>query len=278
VDEAKERRNGVSKTAFVRTLRLLERGVDGGILYRRAMAYMETRGVDVSLYEIGVSDVLPYYVCWLFKQHGELVFFQGRSFNEARTVTRTLNPPKRDGWYDKTSVVPFYDLIENGMDVVLVEGPFDAVALTNLSIGRIGIPVLGNTLSDRQLQLLSRKNPSSYTVMLDPPAKDPNIGPLVERMALKLFKSGGRVFVVNWPKDEARDPSALGRAAAARLLRECSIRYSPYGKSDQSISFALCGPKPDQSSSCSDSPRFSSGQKNTLVIESVRFNSRMHCT
>lgn len=199
----------------------------GGLLEAKARKYLKKRGVDLSIFEVGFLDYHPGYVCWLFRMEDEPVYYQGRSFTNSARL-RTVNPEIGKPWLKKGDVVFNYDLIESGFEVVLVEGPFDAVAVTDFELGRVGVPLLGKSLSQRQLQLLYRKNPSRLTFMLDPPAKDPDIKLSLNKLCKKTLRTGFNTYVVRWPEKEERDPSDLGPALAEEILDTCTIQYSRY--------------------------------------------------
>lgn len=203
------------------------------LITAKALRYCEKRRVDLDVHEIGLftcrglPDHYSRYVFWLWRWQGKPVYYQGRSIfkNEKR---RQVNPAMKSDWSDKRDVLINADLIKAGYEVVITEGPFDAAAATDLGRERVGVPLLGKNMSERQLRLLVRKRPSRVIVMLDPPGKDPLIAQAVKNLTSDICRTGLQTFSVVYPQDERRDPSDLGPDLAARLIDQ-ACRFSILG-------------------------------------------------
>ena len=102
---------------------------------------------------------------------GELVAFTARAAPGATGVPKYLNSPAT-AIYRKSTVL--FGLAEqaaqldNGSIPVVVEGPFDALAVTIASPNHAGIAVCGTAVSPYQADLLSAQTDGKIIVALDP--------------------------------------------------------------------------------------------------------------
>lgn len=125
---------------------------------------------------------------------GELVGFVGRTLTTNPRVPKYLNTPTTRAFH-KSEVLfglpEYQDLVAQGADLVRVEGPFDALAITLATDGRaVGVAPLGTALTEQQAHTIANQ--------------------------------GARVW-------EATDTDAAGQAAAARdhelLVRHGATAY-----------------------------------------------------
>ena len=143
----------------------------------------------------GIIDVFrDRLVLGIHTSQGELVGFVGRTLTTNPRVPKYLNTPTTRAFH-KSEVLfglpEYQDLVAQGADLVRVEGPFDALAITLATGGRaVGVAPLGTALTEQQAQTIANQ--------------------------------GVRVW-------EATDTDAAGQAAAARdhelLVRHGAIAY-----------------------------------------------------
>ena len=91
-------------------------------------------------------------------EDGKLVYFQGRDFIHADSTMRYLNPSA-----PRDQVVYNIDLIPEGADIFLLEGPVDAMTLNNYDTSA----TMSSRISIPQIKKLLQKNPKSFTFVFD---------------------------------------------------------------------------------------------------------------
>ena len=194
-------------------------GREQGSPGREVSAYLRSRGVDLELWEVGLCPRELYgRAVWLFRTAGVPVYYQAR-----RVVLdvgpKTLNPPPGVGCHPDHALLGF-DLWRPGFELVLVEGPFDAAAATDLSRNRLAVPLLGKQLSREKLLALKNLGVDRVTCFLDSDAQD-----FQALLALQLSKAGLTTSYVRWIGHEG-DPSSLGAEKCQHLL-DLSVGVTP---------------------------------------------------
>lgn len=136
----------------------------------------------------------------------------GRSFTARATRTdqepRYYNPPDSGagrllyGWEQSA---------REDSELVIVEGPLDAVRLWQNGIGAVAL--LGKALKDEQLLLIARLRLTGVTVMLDPEEDEAPIA-----IARRLIPLVARVWIAHLP--DGVDPGASTKEQAWAALRD----------------------------------------------------------
>jgi len=147
----------------------------------------------------------------------------GRSFT-ARALDRAMEPRYRNppdsgfsrlvyGWLNASP----------GADLVIVEGPLDAVGCYQHGIAAIAL--MGKALSDAQLAMIAKLRPSAVTVMLDP---EEEIAPTM--VALRLVAVTDRVSIakLEGKPDDGSNKLDPGNANGAQL-RAAIVRAERFG-------------------------------------------------
>lgn len=108
-----------------------------------------------------------------------------------RGFPKYLNPPN----IDNRRLLLGWEHVKVGGDIVLVEGPMDAIKMHQHGLPALAL--LGKNLSKEQLALLSRWPPdSAITIMLDP---EEEIAPV--EVAIQLQVRFKRVYIAKLPDD-----------------------------------------------------------------------------
>jgi hypothetical protein len=131
-------------------------GEDSGPTEDIIREYLQGRGIDLDLWEVGMSDDddLAGRAIFLFRENTIPVYFQARDVT-GRSYIKTVNPPSGTGW-PRSEVFFGFDLLQDGMSVAIGEGPFDGCALTDIENGILGTCLLGKTITKWQIALLKR--------------------------------------------------------------------------------------------------------------------------
>ena len=110
----------------------------------------------------GVIDVFRDRLMFgIHTSQGELVGFVGRTLTTNPRVPKYLNTPTTRAFH-KSEVLfglpEYQNLVEQGADLVRVEGPFDALAITLATGGRaVGVAPLGTALTEQQAQAIANQ-------------------------------------------------------------------------------------------------------------------------
>lgn len=154
----------------------------------------------------------------------------GRDF-QARAIPKGMEPRYLSG-PDCGQLLFGWHTVETSDTCVIVEGPFDAIALR--IAGYPSVAIMGKTLRDGQRELLLRRN-RSYVVMLDPIAKDKDA---VDKACEIAWLVGGQVgnnlmadidpgdatgnqaIIDSWVQNAIAPREALSVAMTARISRE----------------------------------------------------------
>lgn len=140
---------------------------------RIALRYLEDRGVEPRLirerqiHYCSTGHFAGYLLFPVF-QGGEQVYFTTRYAGKATDLMKSNNPKKRPGYHTKGTCLLNYDAVVGQPIVVVVEGPFDAMAHPAC------VALMGKTISDEQVALLRDLVPHGLrevVVALDPDAK-----------------------------------------------------------------------------------------------------------
>jgi len=153
-----------------------------------AYDYVLNRGLEedeVAYYRLGFCSE-GYYKDRLIipvVEKGEVVYFTNRIYMwkgsrltpeverqlKAIGIRKTINPSKEKdpNLLGKSDVVFNLDSIQSGGQVVITEGPFDA-----MRVGTDAVAILGSTMSKTQMTKIMKKRPSKVIVMLDGDAWD----------------------------------------------------------------------------------------------------------
>jgi len=138
-------------------------------LVRKALEYLKGRGIPTwRSFNLGVRVgtsgryfgrvLIPIY----FK--GEVINFVARNILDRPDVLRYTGPSLYDGWTPKSECIFNYDAIQEGDEILIVEGIFDALPLfDDLNV----IALLGKSLSDKQLYHILTLKPAKVTIILD---------------------------------------------------------------------------------------------------------------
>lgn len=175
---------------------------------------IEKRGLverDIELYNIGycpTGNYTGYVIIPVYDYKGELEAWQGRKYCYAGP--KSMNPPGGRG--------NFFGFINNlsinyciGGDIVLVEGPFDAIKLNNTFRSNYDGPIfyslalLGHSLSNKQMSILKYEiKPRTVYLMLDWDVNDEEI-----MMAKQLHDFGFTDIRTSQLKEQDGDPDEL---------------------------------------------------------------------
>jgi len=132
--------------------------------YRNALHFLKKRGLtreDIIKFQIGYCEQGPYkgrVILPSYDSDSNLNYFVSRSYYVIEFKYK--NPPA-----SKNNII-FENMVDWSSPVVLVEGPFDAIA-----VRRNGIPLLGKVLYGKLKQKLIREKPPMVYVMMDADAE-----------------------------------------------------------------------------------------------------------
>lgn len=211
-ESARDKWRGASPVNLDGWLRLPspEAGITGG----RVTEYLEGRGVDLSLWECGLLERDSYLgrAVMLFRQDNVPVYFQARAVRETSGL-KVISCPPGEGlqplecWYG-------HDLWYPGAVLVVTEGPFDAIAATDLSRGRVGTCLMGKNLGPFRPRLWKERGVQWVVVMLDADAPKEAV-----KLACKIHDLGFDTSLVRWDGYTKRaDPSSVGAARCQKLI------------------------------------------------------------
>lgn len=147
-----------------------------------ARMYLARRGIDddtARLYRIGVGRAgkLKDYVVFPVYMDGLLVYWQGRAtwdppayytaemrkeWIRATAYRKTLNPYSQPGQYTAQDVVFNHDRARTSPEVVICEGPVDAI-----KVGPHAVALFGKSCSPSKLHRITRMHARAYVVYLD---------------------------------------------------------------------------------------------------------------
>jgi DNA primase len=179
----------------------------GSLYYRQAIGYLADRGItsdDILTYKLGYCETGRYaerIIIPSFDEYGELNFFVGRA------IWKRQGLPYLSGVFEKNII--FNDLlIDWTRNVVLVEGPFDAI-----KAGTNAIPLQGKIVSQKLLDKIIEKK-AKVSVALDKDASD-----VALNIAKNLLSLGVEVSVVRWDVIPFDDPGEMTQAQMSEAIR-----------------------------------------------------------
>jgi len=163
--------------------------------YNHAITYLTHRNItfkDILKYNLGYCESGKYnnrIIIPSYDGNAQLNFFVGRSFYESKMPYRNCDFPK--------NIIGFDLFINWDEPIILVEGPYDAMA-----IKRNVIPLFGKTILSKLKKKIFEKNVKRIYVSLDTDAMKDSLT-IVE----EFLNSGIEVYLVNLKEG---DPSEIG--------------------------------------------------------------------
>ena len=175
------------------------------IIKRHALNYLHKRSItyeDIIKYNIGYCDsglysnriIIPSY-----DSEGKLNFFVGRDFYKSKMKYKNCSSSK--------NVIGFELFINWDEPLILVEGPFDAIAAK-----RNVIPLFGKTILFNLKKKIYKKKVTDIYIALD---KDALIDSV--KIMEEFMKNGINVYLI---KSTEKDPSDIGFYKFIKLTRE----------------------------------------------------------
>lgn len=172
-------------------------------LLKRGLSYRTIRMYNLHYVEEGrYRDrvIMPSY-----DEKGKLNFFVARSIYDSSDITKYVHPttPKEDIIFNEL-------LVTWERPIVLVEGPFDAIA-----VNKNAVPLLGSTLSDKSALFRQIMNAKPEVILMldnDPPGKAGTI-----KAGRLLTDWGINTSIVEYP---TKDPGELPRIEILRAIKE----------------------------------------------------------
>lgn len=176
------------------------------ILAKHALNYLKKRNLteeDILKYNIGYCERGPYsnmLIIPSYNSEGKLNYFTSRSFKKD-TFIKYKNPDvSRD-------IVPFENMINWELPVILCEGPFDAIA-----IKRNSIPLLGKNIQNSLMKKLVLSKVNKIYIALDQDAIKQALN-----FCEKLLNQGKEVYLVEL---QGKDPSEMGFKSFTKLIQK----------------------------------------------------------
>jgi len=174
---------------------------------RQALNYLKSRGlslIDILKYQIGYCEsgrytnkiIIPNY-----SATGELNYFIARSFVEGDS--KKFDAPS----IDKNSIIGFENLINWNLELIICEGPFDAIA-----IKRNAIPLYGKSISKSLKIKLFNEQVKKIYLALDTDALKTTI-----KISEELLNMGKILYLVNL---DGKDPSEIGSEHFTELIQQ----------------------------------------------------------
>lgn len=176
------------------------------ILAKHAAVYLKKRGItksDIIKYNIGYCEEGDYanrIVIPSYNENGDLNYFTARAFKEGVWPHYKNPATSRD-------IIPFENMINWELPLILCEGPFDAIA-----IKRNVIPLLGKNIQSSLMQKIVSSKVKKIYIALDQDAI---------KQALKfceiLLNEGKEVYLVEL---QGKDPSEMGFEEFTKLIQK----------------------------------------------------------
>jgi len=186
-----------------------------GIVFRHAINRLKKRGLskgDIIKHQIGYCKNGKYerrIIIPSYNREGNLNYFVGRSIWSDQFL-KYKNPS-----VPRNQIVPFGSMVNWREPVVLVEGPFDAIAAR-----RNAIPLLGNNLPESLTERLIQAPTDQINVALDADMKD-----VALQIAEKFMNEDFDVRFIELP--EGKDPDDLGFEEMSRSIKSAEpLDYS----------------------------------------------------
>ena len=186
------------------------------IIKRHTLNYLNKRNItyeDIIKYNIGYCDsglysnriIIPSY-----NSEGQLNFFVGRDFYNSKMKYKNCTSPK--------NVIGFDLFINWDEPIVLVEGPFDAIAAK-----RNAIPLFGKTILSNLKKRIYEKKVTDIYIALDEDALTDSI-----KIVEEFMKNGISTYLI---KSREKDPSDIGFYKFIELTRKAEqFKFSDFIK------------------------------------------------
>lgn len=175
------------------------------ILARHALSYLKKRNLteeDILKYNIGYCEYGPYQNMLIIPSYdikGKLNYFTARSFKKDSFIKYKNPDVSRD-------IIPFENMINWDLPLILCEGPFDAMA-----IKRNVIPLLGKNIQSSLMKKIVLSQVGKIYIALDQDAI---------KQALNfceiLLNQGKEVYLVEL---QGKDPSEMGFENFTKLIQ-----------------------------------------------------------
>ena len=176
------------------------------LLARHALSYLKRRNLteeDILKYNIGYCEYGPYENMLIIPSYdslGKLNYFTSRSFKKDAFIKYKNPDVSRD-------IVPFENMINWELPVILCEGPFDAMA-----IKRNVIPLLGKNIQPSLMKKLVLSKVNKIYIALDQDAIKQALN-----FCEKLLNQGKEVYLVEL---QGKDPSEMGFESFTKLIQK----------------------------------------------------------
>ena len=176
------------------------------ILAKHALNYLKKRNLteeDILKYNIGYCERGPYsnmLIIPSYNSEGKLNYFTSRSFKKDSFIKYKNPDVSRD-------IVPFENMINWELPVILCEGPFDAIA-----IKRNSIPLLGKNIQNSLMKKLVLSKVNKIYIALDQDAIKQALN-----FCEKLLNQGKEVYLVEL---QGKDPSEMGFESFTKLIQK----------------------------------------------------------
>ena len=176
------------------------------ILAKHALNYLKKRNLteeDILKYNIGYCERGPYsnmLIIPSYNSEGKLNYFTSRSFKKDAFIKYKNPDVSRD-------IVPFENMVNWELPVILCEGPFDAMA-----IKRNVIPLLGKNIQPSLMKKLVLSKVNKIYIALDQDAIKQALN-----FCEKLLNQGKEVYLVEL---QGKDPSEMGFKSFTKLIQK----------------------------------------------------------
>ena len=176
------------------------------ILAKHALNYLKKRNLteeDILKYNIGYCERGPYsnmLIIPSYNSEGKLNYFTSRSFKKDSFIKYKNPDVSRD-------IVPFENMINWELPVILCEGPFDAIA-----IKRNSIPLLGKNIQNSLMKKIVTSTVTKIYIALDQDAIKQALN-----FCEKLLNQGKEVYLVEL---QGKDPSEMGFKSFTKLIQK----------------------------------------------------------
>jgi DNA primase len=176
------------------------------ILAKHALTYLKKRNVteeDMLKYNIGYCEYGPYENMILipsYSDDGKLNYFTTRSFKKDSFIKYKNPDVSRD-------IIPFENMINWNLPIILCEGPFDAIA-----IKRNVIPLLGKNIQPSLMKKLVLSKVNKIYIALDQDAIKQSLN-----FCETLLNQGKEVYLVEL---QGKDPSEMGFKNFTNLIQK----------------------------------------------------------
>jgi DNA primase len=176
------------------------------ILAKHALTYLKKRNVteeDMLKYNIGYCEYGPYENMILipsYSDDGKLNYFTTRSFKKDSFIKYKNPDVSRD-------IIPFENMINWDLPIILCEGPFDAIA-----IKRNVIPLLGKNIQPSLMKKLVLSKVNKIYIALDQDAIKQSLN-----FCETLLNQGKEVYLVEL---QGKDPSEMGFKNFTNLIQK----------------------------------------------------------